>query len=365
MGGFVSALDDGVPTQITLNGLLTRPPGQDADRDPGRVLLHRLSPDDASRSFELAESCARLYPSVHDSGFLADAAVLAQELPRSLREAANEARLDDRKHVFIVSGNTVHPRLEDTPPHWRDGDSGTSGAYAFLLALYGSLLGDLIGWATQQDGRIVTDVVPVRGLEQSLVSSSSAKELGWHTEDAFSRSRADHVGLFCLRTRGDVATTLSYVDLRVLPRDVAEILWQKRFHIHPDSSHNTSPVSEDSSTFDNRAEVGDADGVALLSGSPDAPVLRIDRDFTIARTDDPEAAGALAELISHLDGNTYEITLGAGDIGFIDNRNVVHGRRPFRARYDGKDRWLKRINVVSDLRRTRQDRPASATRVVG
>jgi hypothetical protein len=49
----------------------------------------------------------------------------------------------------------------------------------------------------------------------------------------------------------------------------------------------------------------------------------------------------------------------------VDNRNVVHGRRPFRAGFDGSDRWLKRVNVVRDLRRTRPGRIDGATRVIG
>ncbi|MEU8576428.1 TauD/TfdA family dioxygenase [Streptomyces asoensis] len=94
-------------------------------------------------------------------------------------------------------------------------------------------------------------------------------------------------------------------------------------------------------------------------------MLRIDRDFTVADAGDPEAVRAMEALIEHLDGNTYEVVLGAGDVCFIDNRNVVHGRRPFHARFDGKDRWLKRVNVVTDLRRSRAERPSATSRVVG
>jgi L-asparagine oxygenase len=33
----------------------------------------------------------------------------------------------------------------------------------------------------------------------------------------------------------------------------------------------------------------------------------------------------------------------------IDNRRAVHGRTAFTPRYDGRDRWLKRAYLVSDL----------------
>ncbi|MFD8567248.1 TauD/TfdA family dioxygenase [Streptomyces sp. NPDC059639] len=326
--------------------------GPSADR--GRVVRHLLTPDEAAGAFTLAKTCAEAYPNAHDEGFLADAPVLAHDLPSSVRRAANAARLDDRKHAFVVSGNTVEPWLEPTPAVWRDADTVASGPYGFLLVLYAALLGDPIGWGTQQDGRIVTDVLPVRGLEHSLVSASSERELGWHTEDAFSENRADHVGLFCLRDRGDIPTTLSCADPASLPQDVVRVLAQKRFTIHPDPSHSAPADSAHG-----------REKVALLSGPGDAPVLRIDRDFTVADEDDPEAVRAMDALIEHLDGNTYEVVLGAGDVCFIDNRNVVHGRRPFRASFDGKDRWLKRVNVVTDLRRTRAERPTATSRVVG
>ncbi|MEU8576429.1 hypothetical protein [Streptomyces asoensis] len=142
-------------------------------------MRHPLTPDEAAAAFALAKA----YPNAHDEGFLADAPVLAHDLPSSVRRTANAARLDDRKHAFVVSGNIVEPWLEPTPAIWREADTAGSGPYGFLLVLYAALLGDPIGWGTQRDGRVVTDVLPVRGPEHSLVSASSERELGWHTED--------------------------------------------------------------------------------------------------------------------------------------------------------------------------------------
>jgi alpha-ketoglutarate-dependent taurine dioxygenase len=103
----------------------------------------------------------------------------------------------------------------------------------------------------------------------------------------------------------------------------------------------------------------------LLYGHPDAPVVRVDRDFVRVPEGDVEGRHAFTELVRHLDNNIYEVVLEAGDVCFIDNRNVVHGRRPFHARRDGQDRWLKRVNIVTDLRRTRPGRRSADTRIVG
>ncbi|WP_125727897.1 guanitoxin biosynthesis L-enduracididine beta-hydroxylase GntD [Kibdelosporangium aridum] len=320
---------------------------------PRQVVRHTLTATEAAEAFALANDCARTYKHVDDPEFLADVAVIAHDLPRSVRQAMNNGRLDDRKHAIVVSGNQIDDeRIGATPASWIEADNDNSRVYAFLVMIYSALLGDAIGWATQQDGRLVTDVLPTKGMEHSLVSASSEKELGWHTEDAFSPARADYVGLLCLRSPQMVGTTVGYIDLGDIPASLSEVLMQERFHTFPDTSHeNAHPVVP-------RA-------VPVFEGCSDAPVLRIDRDFTVAMDGDTEAQRALSQLIAHLDRNVYELTLAPGDVAFIDNRNVVHGRRPFQPLFNGKDRWLKRVNVVEELRRTRPGRPTSATRVIG
>lgn len=322
------------------------------------MLRYTVSRTEAIEMLALARECQSIYDDVHHPDFLRSVAVIAHDLPRPLRLAVNAAGLDDQKPALLISGNPVDDgRLESTPGHWREADTPGSRAYAFLLLICAELLGTAVGWASQQDGRLVTDVVPTPGLEESLVSGSSRKELGWHTEDAFSPYRADHVGLYCLRSPDEIATTLATVDLTTLPSEIADILSQQRFHILPDTSHGASTQID--------ALRSAPPTVALLSGARDAPVLRIDRDFTQAMSGDDEAAKALDWLVDHLDRRLYDVTLRPGDICFVDNRNTVHGRRPFRPRYDGTDRWLKRVNVVSELRHSRPARSTTTSRVIG
>ena len=54
----------------------------------------------------------------------------------------------------------------------------------------------------------------------------------------------------------------------------------------------------------------------------------------------------------------------AGEICFVDNRKAVHGRRSFKARYDGYDRWFKRMNITRDLRKSRASRTDAASRII-
>jgi L-asparagine oxygenase len=46
---------------------------------------------------------------------------------------------------------------------------------------------------------------------------------------------------------------------------------------------------------------------------------------------------------------TQEIVLKTGDLLVIDNRNTIHGRKPFQPRYDGTDRWVQRVLVRKEL----------------
>jgi L-asparagine oxygenase len=65
----------------------------------------------------------------------------------------------------------------------------------------------------------------------------------------------------------------------------------------------------------------------------------------------PAVTQALVELRDHLAGTATKVVLAPGDAAFFDNYRLVHGREPFVARYDGQDRWLKRLNLIRDIRR--------------
>jgi alpha-ketoglutarate-dependent taurine dioxygenase len=71
---------------------------------------------------------------------------------------------------------------------------------------------------------------------------------------------------------------------------------------------------------------------------------------------DVEAESALHALGAALAANHVAVALAASDLVILDNDVVVHGRSPFEARYDGTDRWVQRIMVVSDLAASADER---------
>ncbi|MGH3501976.1 MAG: TauD/TfdA family dioxygenase [Nocardioidaceae bacterium] len=189
----------------------------------------------------------------------------------------------------------------------------------------------------------------------------------WHTEDAFHPYRADWVVLACLRNPDSAATTIGCVDDVRLSRTDLKVLFEPRFIISPDNSHRLANNTAKGEADFGRVEqmVQDPPPVPLLSGDPADPYITADVFFwDVYDSDDEEAAGALNHLTEQVDRCLQDVVLEPGDFCFIDNFKAVHGRKPFAARYDGRDRWLKRVCITRDLRKSRDARHDSLSRIM-
>lgn len=344
---------------------------------PADVLITSLTDAETADLDALAQAHPDLVKGTpEDPDWQRACASVAHELPAALRSALIAFRTEEPAPLLIIRGIRVDDEaIGPTPASWRESRlSAGTGREVFLFYLVASILGEPIGWATKQDGRIIHDIVPVRGDEDEQLGSSSRTELTWHTEDGFHPLRADYLGLMCLRNPYRARTTIGTLDPAQLPGDVASVLWQERFLILPDGSHfqEISPAV--------REQVGpevlgrgrrrlealrDAPPPrAVLSGSPDGPYLCLDQYFAQARDGDAQAASALRQAIDTVTRGITGHELQPGDICFIDNYRAVHGREAFTARFDGTDRWLKRVNLTRDLRRSREFRAGPASRVI-
>lgn len=315
---------------------------------------------------------AERYDAVEDPAFLRSAPVLAHELPERLRTEFYEFKLEEKPSVLIISGYPIdQERIGRTPEHWnRPKQAGVFREEA-LLVLFGSLLGHPIGWSTQQDGRVVHDILPIKGHENEQLGSGCKQTLTWHTEDAFHPYRGDYICMACLRNPEHVPTTICSIDEVSIEERYKDILFEPRFVIRPDESHLPKNRGQQTSEEDLEAAYEQInkmntapDKLAVLYGHKDAPYVRVDPYFMDRLEDDPEAQEALDALVAEVDEKIRDIALDAGEFCFIDNFQAVHGRRPFEARFDGTDRWLKRINVVRDLRKSRAARPAADSLVI-
>jgi Fe(II)/alpha-ketoglutarate-dependent arginine beta-hydroxylase len=344
------------------------------------MITYELSDKEASAVKVLTAEISKRFESVEDEDFLERALTRAQELPDGLRDFLNTFRLTEKSAACVISGYPVDDNVVGpTPSHWVERHVARTLEVDIYFFLCASLLGDPVAWSTQQDGRIMHDVLPIRGHEFEQLGTGSRELLTWHTEEAFHPLRADYIGLFCLRNPDEVETTYATIDDllqgRGLSDEVVRMLREPIFTIRPDRSH--LPVNRGSVQLDGKGEELTQkcyewimaidqypEKVAVLYGADEAPYMRLDPYFMDKPPSDERASQALNEICRLIDLNLKSHSLEPGEMLFLDNYRAVHGRKAFQARFDGTDRWLKRLNVTRDLRKSRARRINATSRIV-
>lgn len=230
-----------------------------------------------------------------------------------------------------------------TPPDWETATAwsadpdrpGSSFEWDIAMLLLAAAAGEPFGWAGQQDGRLINNIVPAAGHEFEQSGASSTVLLSPHTEDAFHPGRANLLMLACLRNPDGVGTTVSSVRRTRLSPAQRAVLCTPTLPILPDVSYG--------SEFDRNTAVP----VPTLwhEAGGDALTMRYDPAYTPLDDAGPDFRAAYEHLERELERVCVLATLRPGELLLMDNDVTVHGRVPFTARYDGTDRWLKRVNI--------------------
>ncbi len=303
-----------------------------------------LSAAESAELAELADRLARIPPGLLDDlGWLGHARQLSCHLPVRLRAALRRYRHDPGPDgTLLVANLPVDQGSLTATPTMPESVERTASVPAVLPVLLGLHLGELLAYRDEKSGALVQNVVPVPGRERQQ-SNAGSVPLRLHVENAFHPNRPDYVGLMCLRNDHDNgAGTLVTSIRRALPRladEDVKILSVPRFVTAPPPSFRSG---------------ADALPHAVLGGSPEDPDICVDFNATAALDD--EAAAALGRLHAALEEVATSLVLSAGQMAFLDNRIVLHGRSSFSPRYDGRDRWLHRVYVHLDHRRSRPRR---------
>lgn len=168
------------------------------------------------------------------------AARLGNDLPPRIHAAMTTFRLTGRSDGgLLLRGLPILPHeIGYTPTDFltRPVSVELDRIDAMLLLLTG-VLGDPFSFATQQLGRIILNVFPVREHQYEQLGSGSTTKLEWHNEDAFHNRRADWLGLLCLRNHEGATTHFANTKKLSLNADTFKLLSEKRFVISPDVSH--------------------------------------------------------------------------------------------------------------------------------
>lgn len=283
--------------------------------------------------------------------FLPEAFLWSHELPDSIRRLLYGFRLQESEDGLCVRGNPLDSdRLVPTPDRLRPaGEREHLTREDVLHILYAEMLGEPFAWSTIQNGYVVNDIIPIRGNEEKPLSSGSAHTFDLHTEDAFHPCAGDYLGLMCLRNPERVPTLIASITDVTLDPDVKRVLFEARYRIGVNLAHHAHAADE---------------RMPVLFGHFDQPYIRLNLNVCDPLDGDPEAHRALDVLVRALRAATRELVLQPGDCCYIDNYRVLHGRSPYSPRYDGNDRWLKRLYITSYLRRSRHLRDTPASRLV-
>lgn len=300
---------------------------------------------DARTAGELREAAEKLLAEFDTSAagpeLLARVAEVAAGFSETLRHHCRP--VDTPDGLFVLDGLDVDDTdIGATPTSWATaGDSGA--VHDIALLLLATVMGNPLAWEGQQDGRFVHNIVPAPGHEHEQTGASSTVLLSPHTEDAFHPGRAHLLMLGCMRNHDHIATTAAGIRRTRLKDADIDQLTRAVLPILPDDAY------EAAQGFTGQAPPP----VPALFATDEGMTLRYDPAYTPLDDADDTYRAAYGRLSDELARVSVAVSLTPGQVLVVDNDLVVHGRVPFRARYDGTDRWLKRASVRVPGRRTR------------
>jgi Fe(II)/alpha-ketoglutarate-dependent arginine beta-hydroxylase len=303
------------------------------------------------------------YTTADNEHFLRKARYFSSRLPRRIQAFYRNLRLD-YKHtgISVIKGYNIES-VGMTPDSWDYSESyNPSLNIDFLAVLLCSAVGYVFGWTTQQKGKIIHDLIPQKSKGSAQTGYGSTSELVMHTEDSFHAHKAEFVCMYGIKNEGKVATTFASIrDIKLEQKDI-EVLFNEGFELTPDESHLDK--SQKSLSVTQQSEHRNAI-VTTLYGNREYPYLCYDPAYTKLHNNDDYRSKVYNMLKREIDDKTRDIAIEPGDICIIDNRKVVHGRRAFTPQFTGNDRWLKRINITTNLRKSAGVRSNVEEKVVG
>lgn len=289
-----------------------------------------------------------------EESFLLRVRVYAVQLPSRILHSLSEFKYHENHNgTLVLRGFHIDDAgIGQTPATTsKEIDESSARREGFLLMLLISQVGDAFGWSCQRDGALINNILPLRSHEKEQLSTGSMIDLDWHTEEAFHPFRADYLALMCLRNIEQIPTVIGSIQDIHLEQETKKLLFEPRYLFQMDKNFENEHLK---STLPQ----------AVLFGDASAPYVKIDPSFMQAVPGDESALEALRQITREFNKSLYELVLQQGDVVFLDNYRVVHGRKAFPPRFDGTDRWLKRVNITSDLRKSRALRQHHGSRVI-
>lgn len=241
----------------------------------------------------------------------------------------------NKSGFLLIKNNPIFSNYNNIPmtPINNTSQKGEKTILARIQAIMMNIIAEMISYEAEGYGRLFQDVVPVKKMNDLQTSLSSQVELEIHTEQAFSNVRPDILTLGCIRGDKNAFTYILSVDtiLSNITEEEEQLLRKPLWYIGVDISFQ---MNNDKVNKNLRGPI------AILYGETNDPRMVYDQDLMIGVNED---ANLLKQKITDIYYKyRLKLNLEAGDILFIDNNRVVHGRSSFQPKYNGFDRFLIR-----------------------
>lgn len=308
---------------------------------------------------DIINRLAAQFRSVETLPFQKSCALEAANLPIQLREylvAIASGYLNEG--AYVISGFFIDDeKIGDTPAHWDvTWENRPFFREEIFQCLISSAIGNLFGWRTQENGRCLRHIVPIKSDEHEQLGGSSKACLVWHTEEAFHPARADFFSLMCYRNNEKAETMLANIRHIHVDEETSKILHQDRFFVKPDKSHlphnnHSAHWRMQSEQFQKiRQMLEKPTQLPVLYGTKDHPLMHVDQAFMYVEDNDHEAKVALDKFHAALDASAWRIVMEPGQILIIDNLATAHARSSYVPNYGAKQRWMRRVNIRNGRR---------------
>jgi hypothetical protein len=220
-----------------------------------------------------------------------------------------------------------------TPKHWRD---DCHSNYDDLFLQLSRHVGDVFGYSDLQNGKLVQEIFPIfKDRNKQLGSGSVHLEL--HTEDPALPYRADVLGFLCVRNDDKVPNLLSCPDFSAVDATLKHRLTETRYTILSDrpSTIEYKPTALETAVL----QESPTEGYGFIY---DPVYVDYSKMSHCEELD-------FKDFIKLVESATFDLSMNEAQVLFINNYKCAHGRPQFTPKYDGTDRWLKRVQISKDV----------------
>ena len=266
---------------------------------------------------------------------------LCEHIPERIKKELDNFKKESKYSCILFKDFPIDTSKLVSTPETNRNSIGSSTLISKIQALLVSYISDLIAYEGEGYGYLFQDIVPIESMSKEQVSVGSDIELEIHTEQAFSKLKPDLLCLTCLRSNSDAFTYILPVNhiLHYISKETHDLLLQPLWNFGIDLSFKI-----------NNDEFIDGNirgPFPILQHYDNKPYLLFDQNLISGIT--PQATKIISEIIEIYYTHRLKHCLQPGDILIINNNIAVHGRSPFKAKYDGYDRFLVRCFGLYNL----------------